>query len=877
MSVRIHELAKKIGLTNPELIDLLKERGYKVKTASSTVDNISAESLVEEFAAKAEETARAQEAAAASKAAEEAAAAKPVKPSGPFVKSKADIEREREEREAAARRPAAAPAAPVPPPAPARASAPPPVKAPPVPPPVSARASGPVSSPPVPPPLGARTGGTAPSVLPPGLRPGTTPAARRPVVPNPGLRPPAGAEPPPPTAVVRPPLLRRDSEPEVTYPGMPTRSGPAAPVAKAPPAAPPPPPPARSPAPLAPPVLPAPATKDAPQAAAKTEGDAAIDGPPTVAEPKLLQLRPPIVVRDFAQTLGLRPFRLISELMELGIFASMNQAIEPEVAARVAEKHGFLLEVRHRGEGAPQAPKKKEPVIDEDDERFLEPRPPVVCILGHVDHGKTTLLDSIRSAKVASGEAGGITQHIGAYQVIQNERKITFLDTPGHAAFSQMRARGALVTDIAILVVAADDGFMPQTDEALGHARRANVPVVVAINKVDAPGAKIDRVKQQMQERGIAPEDWGGETLCAAVSGLKGTNIPALLEAVLLQAEIMEIKANPKATPEGIVIEAQKEIGQGSTATVIVQKGTLKPGDSLVCGPHYAKVRALISDRGERLKSAPPSTPVKIVGWSSTPESGQIFRVVKNDREAKRIAADNELELKRAAVREANSEGERVTSAEALLAAINQTQRKSFRALVKADVYGTAEALASSLEGIRSEKITMEVVDMGVGPISKNDIDLASSAGGAIIAFNIGLENGVQPYAKHHGVRIITHNIIYELIDQVKEAMVDQLPPEFREQKTGAAEIRAVFPVAKGIVAGCMVTEGRINRDAGARLLRKGRVEEEGRIVTLRRFKDDVTEVRAGYECGIRLNDVDTYEVGDVIETFEILKLKPSL
>ena len=531
----------------------------------------------------------------------------------------------------------------------------------------------------------------------------------------------------------------------------------------------------------------------------------------------------------------------------------------------------------HNDKNQPDDGRKKLEVAEVDESTLLEPRPPVVCILGHVDHGKTTLLDTIRKANVEGGEAGGITQHIGAYQVEHNEHKITFIDTPGHAAFSSMRARGANTTDIAILVAAADDGFMPQTDEALGHARAAKVPIVVAINKIDSKGANIDRVKTQMQERDLAPEDWGGETLTVAISALNGTNISELLDSIILQAEVLEsIKANPKCPAEGVVIETQKEVGRGATATVLVQKGTLKRGNALVCGPYFCKVRAMLDDRGGALKSAPPSTPVRIVGWSGPPDSGSAFKVVKNEKAAKLAAEENAIQLKARDWKDVPAEAE--ASVASLFAAIAETRKKVFRVVVKADVFGTAEALADSLKQIRSDKIDLEVVQTEVGPISRNDVLMASASESAIIGFNVNIEAGVTREAKHHGIEIFLHNVIYELIDLVKDAMAATLDPELRENKTGAAQVRQAFPMGKSQrVAGCLVTEGRIVRDGKARLVRNGEVIAESRVGTLKRFKDDATEVRAGYECGIRLGDYDQYEEGDVIECYEILKMQASL
>tara|TARA_B100000965_G_scaffold404685_1_gene436211 strand:+ start:1195 stop:3483 length:2289 start_codon:yes stop_codon:yes gene_type:complete len=596
---------------------------------------------------------------------------------------------------------------------------------------------------------------------------------------------------------------------------------------------------------------------------------------PASAGGKVIQCKPPIVVRDFAGLLDMKPFRLISELMEMGIFASMNQVIEEEVAQQLAERHGFVLEIRHRGESQPEPSKKKEPVKEIDESALLEPRPPVICVLGHVDHGKTTLLDTIRKANVVKGEAGGITQHIGAYQVNHNDHLITFLDTPGHAAFSKMRERGANLTDIAILVVAADDAFMPQTDEALKFAQKANVPVVVAINKADARGANIDQVKQQMQQRGIASEDWGGEVLAAPVSALKGEGISELLDLILLQTEMLELKANPKCPAEGIVVESQVEQGRGSTATVIIQKGTLKTGDALACGGVYCKVRAMMDDHGRQLKKAGPSTPVKIIGWSDAPEAGAAFKVVKNDREAKRLAEDNRQLEKAVAVEGASAK--QPADLDALFAAINDAQQKVLKVVIKGDVHGSVEALVDCLEGIESDKVKLEVIEAGVGPISQNDVVLAATSDAAVVGFNVKMEQGVQAKAKHHNTSIIQHNIIYELIDRVKDAMADLLDPELNEVKLGAAEVRQTFPVGRGVVAGCMVTEGRITRNGLARILRKGEVVFQSRIDTLKRFKDDANEVRAGYECGIHLQGSEDYQAGDIVECFEMHEVRPSL
>jgi translation initiation factor IF-2 len=638
---------------------------------------------------------------------------------------------------------------------------------------------------------------------------------------------------------------------------------PAAPPAEAPkPAAAPPPLPVR--APSFPRPLPAMSPSSAPVVTIR--GDV-----------KIIHLKPPVIVRDFAVALSLKPFKLISELNQLVGFASMNSTIDEAVAQKVAEKYGFVLDIKHRGDVATQQQAKEKDKVKpvQDDSKDMEPRPPVVVILGHVDHGKTSLLDAIRKANVAAGEAGGITQHIGAYQVEHNGRKITFLDTPGHAAFNKMRARGASVTDIAVLVVAADDGFMPQTDEALEHARNAKVVQIVAVNKMDVKGANLDQVKAQMQQRGIAPEDWGGETITVPVSAVKGTGINDLLEMILLQADVLELKANPKAEVAGVVIESQVDVGRGPLSTVIVQKGTLRTGDAIVCGSHWAKVRAMFDDQGNPVKEAPPSMPVRVIGWSGTPSSGTLFRGAKNAREAENLAEEDAHRIKKEVTTVDSAQKD--ISVENLFANIAATQQKVLKVIVKADVYGSAEAVRQLLEGITSAKVSLEIVSTDVGLVTKNDVIMAAAAGATILGFSTKLENGVTPLAKHNGVRIETFGIIYELGDKVREMMADLLDPDIKEIKLGAAEVRATFPLAKGFVAGCLVTEGKVNRGAAARLRRGREIVHEGKVATLKRFKDDANEVRAGLECGVKLDDFNGYQVGDVIECYDTQKVRASL
>ena len=869
MSLRIHELAKRINMEGKELLALLKARNWvaaDTKSVSSTVSKIYIEEIEKEFASKIAETAAAAaaESARASHAVEPALPAEAVVvspkvsiPSGVFVKSKQDIDREREVA-------AAAKAAALKPAPPATAPA---VVAPPI---------------PVPAPPSVISRPSSPAPLP--LRPVSSPPplARMPVTPPPIPRPASPAPLPPPVSrptspaqIVLPAPVHVAVRPAPVAPPPPIISAPIPPpMAKAPVALPPMPPRVSAPAPvMAPKPPPLPGSSPAPTpAAAPIAPVITMQG-----DIKVLHLKPPVIVRDFAIALGLKPFKLISELNQLVGFAAMNSTIDETIAQKVAEKYGFLLEIKHRGDPAVQqaAKDKKEKKPDEDESKFLVPRPPVVCILGHVDHGKTSLLDAIRKANVAAGEAGGITQHIGAYQVEFSGRKITFLDTPGHAAFSKMRARGANVTDIAVLVVAADDGFMPQTDEALKHAQNAKVTLLVAVNKMDVKGANIEQVKTQMQQRNIAPEDWGGETVTVPVSAIKGTGINDLLEMILLQADVLELKANPKAEASGLVVESEIDFGRGPLATVIVQRGTLRVGDAIVCGQHYAKVRAMFDDKGANLKEASPGTPVRVIGWDGAPDSGVAFRVVKNSREAEKIAEEEKMRLKKV-VTSADAAPKEL-SVEDLFKNIAATQAKVLKVIVKTDVFGSGEAVRSVLEGIKSTKVSLEIVGIEVGLVTKNDVLMAGAAGSVIVGFHTKLENGVTPLAKHHGVRVETYEIIYEMGDKVRDMMADLLDPDLKETKTGAAEVRQVFPLAKGFVAGCLVTEGKINRNAMARLRRGREIIHEGKIGTLKRFKDDANEVRAGLECGIKLDDFNGYQAGDVVECYEVQKVRASL
>ena len=622
-----------------------------------------------------------------------------------------------------------------------------------------------------------------------------------------------------------------------------------------------------TPRPVAPPVVePKPAPPVQPEPAAVIEAPVAAE--PEAEPQKIIHIKPPIIVKELASQLGLKPHQLIAELMALNIFANINQTVEPDIATQICQKHGFVFEMERREKGggvhkveqvvvAPPPP-----VIEKEEE--LKTRGPIITFMGHVDHGKTSLMDAIRKTRVAAGEAGGITQHIGAYTVDYKGTRITFLDTPGHAAFTAMRARGAHVTDIVVLVVAADDGLMPQTIEAINHAKAAeHVKIMVAINKIDLPGANVDRVKKQLQERELSPEDWGGETIVVPVSATKGIGIDQLLENMAVQAEVMDLKASPTATPRGTVIEAQVESGRGPTATVIVQMGTLKTGDPFICGDYAGKVKSLMDDRGKPMKEAGPSTPVKVLGFSGLPQAGDEFLVMESERSAKMLSEERLLGRRADKL----SAPQRATL-ESLLEAADG--KKHLRIVLKCDAQGSLEALTGALGQIESKKIDLEIIHAGVGPISESDILLASASNAVVVGFNIKVESMAVNTAKREGVQVKLYSIIYELIDQMKEAMAGLLDPEHRETVIGHAEVKQIFKLSKGIVAGCLVTDGRIARTARARVLRRRQPVYDGGLSTLRRFQDDVKEVRVGLECGIKLGDFNEYQVGDVIECYQL-------
>ncbi len=603
--------------------------------------------------------------------------------------------------------------------------------------------------------------------------------------------------------------------------------------------------------------------------------------PPPEATGDEITLKPPIIVRDLAEQLRKKPFQLIADLMELGIFATVNQSLEPEIAQRLCAKYNFRFKVekREKGGGLVHGPIKRTEVQDADDKaEDLCPRAPVVTIMGHVDHGKTSLLDVIRKSNVAAGEAGGITQHIGAYTISfphperpKELQQITFLDTPGHAAFSSMRARGANVTDIVVLVVAANDGVMPQTVEALNHAQAAKVPILVAVNKCDHPNANPLRVRQQLQEKGLLSDEWGGDTIFVDCSALTKQGVDKLLEMILLQAELLELKANPTRPAKGNVIESGLEPG-GPTATVLVRKGTLRVGATVVCGQYYGKVRALINEENRRLKEAAPSVAVKLLGLNGIPEAGIEFNVVENEKLARELT-EQRSELERSQDRERRPP----VTIETITDILAEGSAKVLKLVVKADTQGSVEAIVEALLKIESDKVSLEMVHSAVGTITESDVILASASKAVILGFHTRVDTAAAELAKREGVQIKLYAIIYELIDQVKEAMAGLLDPLLKEAVFGVAEVRKVFALSKGgNVAGCVIASGRIVRGK-ARIMRRKNLIYEGIIHTLRRFQDEVNEVRAGMECGIRLEGFDDFQPGDTIECYNIEKVAQKL
>ncbi|MBI5385993.1 MAG: translation initiation factor IF-2 [Verrucomicrobia bacterium] len=597
------------------------------------------------------------------------------------------------------------------------------------------------------------------------------------------------------------------------------------------------------------------------------------------ADAPTVTFKAPISVRELADKINCKPFQLIADLMGMGVFANVNQLLEESVAVRVCAKHGFRFEGEKRDIELHRTTIKPRVVEfdPEDKPEDMKLRAPVVTIMGHVDHGKTSLLDVIRKANVAAGEAGGITQHIGAYtiSVPHPERKndlqqITFLDTPGHAAFSAMRARGATVTDIVILVVAANDGVMPQTIEALSHAQAANVPIIVAVNKCDHPSANSMRVRQQLQDRGVIPDDWGGDNIFVDCSALTKQGVDKLLGAIVLQAELRELKANPNRRAKGNVIESGLDPG-GPMATVLVRKGTLRVGDIILCGQFYGKVRALINEEGKRQKEAGPSVAVKVLGLNGVPEAGIEFTVMENEKAAREEASNRAQEIRLLGQEPSGP----AVSLENLFAKLDEKEAKILKVVVKADTQGSVEAIVEALKKLDSEQVSLQIIHDAVGTITESDVMLAAASKAIILGFHTRIDGGVSDVAKREGVQIKLYTIIYELIDEVKLAMAGLLEPLLKESTIGTAECRKVFDLSKGgCVAGSVVTSGRIVRGK-VRIQRRRNLIYEGVIQSLRRFQDEVNEVRSGMECGIRVEGFSDFQPGDIIESFQIEKVAP--
>ncbi|RAP76219.1 translation initiation factor IF-2 [Paenibacillus montanisoli] len=575
--------------------------------------------------------------------------------------------------------------------------------------------------------------------------------------------------------------------------------------------------------------------------------------------PKKIIVRGEVTVGELAKLLHKDASEVIKKLITLGVMATINQEVDLDTVQLIAAEYGVEVEVK-----IPVEEDAFETIEEKDEEATLETRPPVVTIMGHVDHGKTTLLDAIRHTSVTSGEAGGITQHIGAYQVEINHKKITFLDTPGHEAFTLMRARGAQVTDITIIVVAADDGVMPQTVEAINHAKAAGVPIIVAVNKIDKPGADPDKIKQSLTEYQLVPEEWGGDTIFVNVSAKQRINLEELLEMILLVAEVNDYKANPNKRARGTVIEAELDKGKGPVARVLVQHGTLKIGDAFVAGNCFGRVRAMVNDKGRRLKEAGPSTPIEITGLTEVPQAGDPFLVFEDERKARAIA-------ERRAIKQRQSElgaNSRVTL-EDLYNHIKEGEIKDLNVIIKADVQGSTEALKGSLAKIDIEGVRVKIIHSGAGAITESDINLAAASSAIVIGFNVRPEPQALATAEQEKVDIRLHNIIYNVIDEIEHAMKGMLDPVYKEVVIGQAEVRNIFKVTKvGVIAGCMVTSGKITRNAKARLIRGGIVVFESEIESLKRFKDDAKEVAQGYECGITLDKMNDIKEGDIIEAY---------
>lgn len=576
--------------------------------------------------------------------------------------------------------------------------------------------------------------------------------------------------------------------------------------------------------------------------------------------PKKITFYESLTVAELAKKLNREPSEIIKKLFMLGVMATINQDLDKDAIELICADYGVEVEEEVRIDKTDLEIYFEQADAEED----LEERPPVVTIMGHVDHGKTTTLDSIRNSRVTEGEAGGITQHIGAYQVDINGKKITFLDTPGHEAFTTMRARGAQITDIVVIVVAADDGVMPQTVEAINHAKAANVPIIVAVNKMDKPTANPDRVMQELTEYGLIPEDWGGDTIFVPISALKGEGIDQLLEMILLVAEVSELKANPNRRAIGTVIEAQLDKGRGSVATLLVQNGTLRVGDPIVVGNTFGRVRAMVNDLGRRVKEALPATPVEITGLHEVPQAGDRFVVVEDEKTAREIGEARA----QMAIQASRAQKSRVTL-DNLFEQMSQGDMKELNLIIKADVQGSVEALSSSFMKIDVEGVNVKIIHTGVGAITESDISLAAASNAIVIGFNVRPDVNAKRAAEQEGVEIRLHRVIYKAIEEIEAAMKGMLDPEYEEKIIGQAEVRQTIKISKvGTIAGSYVTDGKVTRDAGVRVIRDGIVIYEGELESLKRFKDDVKEVVKGFECGMQIKNFNDIKEGDVIEAF---------
>ncbi len=808
---RVHELAKEMGVESKQLLTTLEEMGKGVKNVLQSIDDATQAELAKKLKKKPEKAEKAAPKTAKATAKEAPAKAKEAAPKAKPAAAKAAPAKPEAKKAAPAKSHAPAPAGQAP-------SKPKPERQP-------AKAPE-AAKPAAPPPEKPRTAQPAKAPERPAAQHPARPAAQ----PRPGAGP-AGRQPQQAPRQIRP------AGPHGQQRRMPTHPRPARPQ--------------------------------------RGQGREALQGAkapvvrPEGEEAKKRHLRLPsgISVKDFAQKVGKTPGEIIRLLMALGEMVTMNQSISDEALRVIAEELGYELDIK--------AKYLEEPEVEEDAAETLRARPPVVTVMGHVDHGKTSLLDAIRKADVTSTEFGGITQHIGAYQIAYDGRTITFIDTPGHESFTAMRARGAQVTDIAVLVVAADDGVMPQTTEAIDHAKAAGVPIIVAVNKIDKEGANPTRVRQQLSEYHLVPEEWGGDTVFVDVSAKQQVNLDQLLEMILLVADLHELKSNPAAEASGVVIEAKLDRGRGPVATMLVQRGTLKVGDAVVAGATYGRVRALYDAAGRKQTEATPATPVEVIGMQAVPAAGEDFRVMKDERRARALAQERSM---RERVAERGASARPHVTLDDLFQRIREDEMKELNLIVKGDVQGSVEAVSDALERLDQSKVKLNIVRRGVGAITENDVLLASASDAIVIGFNVRPDVNAADAAEREGVDVRLYRVIYQLVDDIRSATIGMLEPEYEEVQVGRAEVIELFKVPRiGAVAGSMVQDGIITRNSAVRLVRDGTVIYEGKISSLRRFKDDVKEVRAGFDCGIVLENFQDVKEGDIIEAYERREIPRSL